>query len=91
MPKFKAVVNKVNPYKIVRDFFGRPEDREATFSTPFGAVSLREWKEGVVVTRRVEYDPITERYKMFDEVFVPEEIPELIERLRKSKAEEVIE
>jgi hypothetical protein len=90
MVKFRAEVNEVNPYKIVVDTLGK-EKEEKTFSTPYGAVSVREW-DGVTVIRRVEYDFEKNKYVMVDDVIVDEKKhPELVKKLREAKAKEVLE
>lgn len=91
MVEFQAVVNDINLFKEVVDFFSRRPDEEITFPTPYGAVSLRSWKEGVHVRREVSYDFDKKKFVMKDTVTIQAkpELQGLIERLSK-KLKEVV-
>ena len=74
-----------NPYRDIVNAFGK-EDKETTFSTPFGATSIREWKDkGITLVRRVEYEPETNTYVLIDEVDIPRKYSMLISKMQKSK------
>jgi hypothetical protein len=47
-----SVTDKCNPYKLVRDKFGR-EKKETNLPNPYGATSMREWENGIIVVRKV--------------------------------------
>jgi hypothetical protein len=90
MVRFKARVNKVNPYGIVRETLGK-EKKETVLPHPYGIVGIREW-DGVIVNRSIDYDFEKRTFVMTDEVIVDEsKFPELVKKLREEGVEEIIE
>jgi lipopolysaccharide assembly outer membrane protein LptD (OstA) len=89
MVRFEAEVDKINPYEIIREALG-PEKRETTFSTFYGAVSIREW-DGITLARRASYDYSKGRYVLIDEVNIDEKkYPDVVKKLRQKGLKEVL-
>jgi hypothetical protein len=76
------VTEDINPYRKLVEKFGR-EKKETPIPSPYGAVSLKEWDNGITLVRKVEYDFGRKMYVMKDRVCVPErsEFGKLIEEL----------
>jgi len=76
------VTDEFNPYKEVRNRFGK-EDKESNIPSVNGAVAIREWKNGIIVVRRAEYDHRRGMFVLKDEVTIPkrDEFLELIKVL----------
>lgn len=94
MKKFFEINGEVNdqfnPYKEIRDLYGR-EESETNIPNPYGAVSLREWSNGIIVKRAAKYDPLKSAYILEDTAVIPEnkEFQGLIGRLKAIKRGEV--
>jgi len=75
-----------NPYKEIRGLYGR-EQKETNIPSPYGAVSLREWSNGIIIKRAAKYDPQKVVYILEDTAIIPEskEFLDLIERLKAVK------
>lgn len=77
--KFEGTVSdNFNLYKLVRDKYGT-EDEEQNLPNPYGATSIRIWKNGIVIVRSVEEFGA----KMIDKVDIPDrpEFEELIKQV----------
>jgi len=76
------VTEEINPYKKLVEKFGK-ERKETPIPCLYGAISLREWDNGIILFRRAEYDFGRKMYVMRDRVCVPErsEFEKLIEEL----------
>jgi hypothetical protein len=82
--EINGVVNEeFNPYKEITILYGR-EERETNIPDPYGAVSLREWSNGIIVKRIAKYDFQKDAYILQDSAIIPKskEFLDLIERLR---------
>jgi hypothetical protein len=81
-----AVNDRFNPYKEIIRLYGR-EERETNIPSPYGAVSLREWTNGIVITRAAKYDWSKRIHVLEDSATIPrkKEFSGLIERLKKAR------
>ena len=76
------VTEDINPYKKLVERFGK-EKKETSIPDPYGAISLKEWDNGIILVRKVEYDFGRKMYVMKDRACIPEgsEFKGLIEEL----------
>jgi len=81
-----AVNNRFNPYKEIIRLYGR-EEKETNIPNPYGVISLREWPNGIVVTRAAKYDWLKGIHVLEDVAIIPKnkEFLGLIEKLKMAK------
>jgi len=87
--EIKGAVNETfNPHKEIRALYGR-EERETNIPDPYGAVSLREWSNGIIVKRVAKYSHLKAAYMLEDTVVIPErkEFFDLIKNLEAGKTD----